>query len=92
MTKPLRIAAVWVGIVIVSTIAVWTLAMLWAFGAFAQSGHHGDGHAENHDWYKDLVQQVRTRVPARSRTAAESMARASAPNLPRLGRSRLGNP
>ncbi|MCC2649868.1 MAG: hypothetical protein K0R61_53 [Microvirga sp.] len=24
--------------------------------AFAQSGAHGDGHAEHHDWYKDLKQ------------------------------------
>jgi hypothetical protein len=24
--------------------------------ARAQSGHHGDGHAENHDWYRDLRQ------------------------------------
>jgi hypothetical protein len=24
--------------------------------ARAQSGHRGDGHAENHDWYQDLKQ------------------------------------
>ncbi len=23
---------------------------------FAQDGHYGQGHAENHDWYKDLKQ------------------------------------
>jgi hypothetical protein len=23
---------------------------------FAQDGHHGHGHAENHDWYKELKQ------------------------------------
>lgn len=25
-------------------------------GAFAQDGHHGQGHAENHDWYQGLKQ------------------------------------
>jgi hypothetical protein len=25
-------------------------------GAGANSGHHGQGHAENHDWYKELKQ------------------------------------
>ena len=25
-------------------------------GAFAQDGHHGQGHAENHDWYQGLRQ------------------------------------
>jgi hypothetical protein len=25
-------------------------------GAIAQDGHHGQGHAENHDWYKELKQ------------------------------------
>ena len=25
-------------------------------GAFAQDGQHGQGHAENHDWYRDLKQ------------------------------------
>src|SRR5260370_30233809 len=24
--------------------------------AFAQDGHHGQGHAENHDWYQELKQ------------------------------------
>jgi hypothetical protein len=24
--------------------------------AFAQSGNHGEGHAENHDWYRELKQ------------------------------------
>jgi hypothetical protein len=28
----------------------------FAVSAFAQSGRHGDGHAQNHDWYKDLQQ------------------------------------
>src|SRR5687768_17423202 len=32
------------------------LALLWAFGALAQSGAHGDGHAQQHDWYKELKQ------------------------------------
>jgi hypothetical protein len=26
------------------------------FGAFSQSGNHGDGHAQNHDWYQELKQ------------------------------------
>jgi hypothetical protein len=31
-------------------------ASIAAFGVRAQDGHHGQGHAENHDWYKDLKQ------------------------------------
>jgi len=34
--------------------------VVWTTGATAQSlapsGRHGDGHAEHHDWYKDLRQ------------------------------------
>ena len=36
------------------------LPVLWSLEATAQvpapSGRHGDGHAEHHDWYKDLRQ------------------------------------
>jgi hypothetical protein len=34
------------------------LVVSLAFGlqAFAQSGNHGEGHAENHDWYRELKQ------------------------------------
>lgn len=28
--------------------------LLLAYGARAQDGHYGHGHAENHDWYKNL--------------------------------------
>jgi hypothetical protein len=28
----------------------------FAVAAFAQSGNHGHGHAEHHDWYQDLKQ------------------------------------
>ena len=34
-------------------------AFAWIFAgavAFAQDGHHGQGHAENHDWYQGLKQ------------------------------------
>ena len=34
-------------------------AFAWMFAgalAFAQDGHHGQGHAENHDWYQGLKQ------------------------------------
>ncbi|MEA2853907.1 MAG: hypothetical protein QOE02_3926, partial [Rhodospirillaceae bacterium] len=31
-------------------------ATVAALGVRAQDGHHGQGHAENHDWYKDLKQ------------------------------------
>ena len=31
-------------------------ASVAATGARAQDGQHGQGHAENHDWYKDLKQ------------------------------------
>ena len=31
-------------------------ATVAAAGARAQDGQHGQGHAENHDWYKDLKQ------------------------------------
>lgn len=27
-----------------------------AFGALSQSGNHGDGHAQSHDWYQELKQ------------------------------------
>jgi hypothetical protein len=36
-----------------------SIAMLCAavaVGASAQDGHHGHGHAEHHDWYKELKQ------------------------------------
>ena len=26
------------------------------FPALAQDGHHGQGHAESHDWYQELKQ------------------------------------
>lgn len=32
------------------------LIMGLAIAARAQSGSHGDGHAERHDWYRDLKQ------------------------------------
>ena len=31
-------------------------ATVAALGVRAQDGQHGQGHAENHDWYKDLKQ------------------------------------
>jgi hypothetical protein len=31
-------------------------ATVAALGVRAQDGHYGHGHAENHDWYKDLKQ------------------------------------
>jgi hypothetical protein len=36
-------------------IAAWCAAFVWS-PAMAQdsSGHHGQGHAENHDWYEKL--------------------------------------
>ena len=38
-------------------VSIALLASL-AFGlrALAQSGNHGEGHAENHDWYRELKQ------------------------------------
>lgn len=32
------------------------LALALSSPALAQSGQHGDGHAENHDWYNGLKQ------------------------------------
>jgi hypothetical protein len=32
------------------------LSSLCGTGALSQDGHRGVGHAENHDWYKDLKQ------------------------------------
>ena len=36
----------------------FSVALLFALtaGASAQDGYHGQGHAENHDWYRDLKQ------------------------------------
>ena len=31
-------------------------SMLVGAAAFAQDGHHGQGHAEHHDWYQQLKQ------------------------------------
>lgn len=41
-----------------SVVLLITLVIATAVGprAFAQSGTHGEGHAENHDWYKELKQ------------------------------------
>ncbi len=38
--------------------AVLLIALMTApaIGVQAQGGHHGHGHAENHDWYKELKQ------------------------------------
>ncbi|HYC66524.1 MAG TPA: hypothetical protein VEC14_17470 [Reyranellaceae bacterium] len=40
--------------------AIFLLLAPFAGGAFAQdghrNGHHGQGHAENHDWYQELRQ------------------------------------
>ena len=33
-----------------------TIAILGSTGARAQDGYYGVGHAENHDWYRDLKQ------------------------------------
>lgn len=30
--------------------------MLMAVVAFGQDGHHGQGHAQHHDWYRELKQ------------------------------------
>jgi hypothetical protein len=32
------------------------IATVAAIGVRAQDGHYGQGHSENHDWYKDLKQ------------------------------------
>ena len=38
-------------------VLILSLALLsWPATAQSPSGKHGDGHAENHDWYKDLRQ------------------------------------
>jgi hypothetical protein len=34
------------------------LSLGYASSAFAQSGEHGDGHAEGHDWYGTLKSQL----------------------------------
>lgn len=39
-----------------AAVALYLIALLGAMPAFAQSGHHGQGHAENHDWYQNLKQ------------------------------------
>ncbi len=43
------VATVFVGILALAAVVV-------AFEARAQSGSHGDGHAQGHDWYQDLKQ------------------------------------
>ena len=35
---------------------VLSIALLISPSVFAQSGIHGEGHAENHDWYRALKQ------------------------------------
>ena len=41
-----------------SVVFALTFVIATAVGvrAFAQSGNHGEGHAENHDWYRELKQ------------------------------------
>jgi hypothetical protein len=40
---------------VVLSIALLT-SLAFGLQAFAQSGNHGEGHAENHDWYRELKQ------------------------------------
>lgn len=46
----MKLAAVLFAIVVV----MWCAVV--AIKAKAQDGHHGQGHAQHHDWYKDLKQ------------------------------------
>lgn len=39
-----------------SALSVIGLLLATHFPVLAQSGHHGEGHAENHDWYQKLKQ------------------------------------
>lgn len=57
MTRAARIAElviVW-AVLLAGGIALasWLMTVPWP--AAAQSGNHGDGHAEHHDWYRDLL-------------------------------------
>jgi len=41
------------------SVVVLSLALIGvaaSSGAFSQDGHHGNGHAQNHDWYQQLKQ------------------------------------
>lgn len=43
----------------VLTAVAGVIAVAWVFAGatpFAQDGHHGRGHAQNHDWYQQLKQ------------------------------------
>jgi hypothetical protein len=40
----------------IAVLCILAPTMSFAVNAFGQSGMHGDGHAQNHDWYKDLQQ------------------------------------
>lgn len=44
------------------------LLSLSGLPSFAQSGHHGQGHAQNHDWYKELKQPGTTYSCCNART------------------------
>jgi hypothetical protein len=46
---PFRSRSVVLSIALLASLAV-------GLRTYAQSGNHGEGHAENHDWYKELKQ------------------------------------
>jgi hypothetical protein len=48
-------------------VVILSLLLLGA-PAYGQSGHHGQGHAQNHDWYKELNQPGTTYSCCNART------------------------
>ena len=54
-------------------------ATVAALGVRAQDGQHGQGHAENHDWYKELKQPQTGYSCCNGRTGTASTATAARP-------------
>lgn len=53
LPKPLR-SLLRAAVLVLAIIALALVALGYGL-ASAQSGNHGDGHAEHHDWYRDLL-------------------------------------
>jgi hypothetical protein len=55
----------------VRSAVIGALLCLVGAPAFAQDGHHGQGHAQNHDWYKELKQPGTTYSCCNARTVED---------------------
>lgn len=55
---------------VVILLAVWAVAIAFGKPARAQSGAHGDGHAENHHWYLQQKRPGTTTACCNAKTEA----------------------